>query len=119
MKSYNRIVALKKELMSHIPGSDEYQTILLKIKDMKGDWYINSPKHNFCFWSWQQENKDPKTLLECSLLLDLSISQVVNIEKQAINKLKAQLERSPQLAESLAHIFDINNNDDQDEQKIN
>lgn len=114
-KKYNKIAVMKTILAKHQPRTESYKIVLDEIKDLKGEWFINSPKHNFCFWAWLQENQGERhTLAECAHLMDFSISQVANIEKKALDKLKHHARHNPDLLELFTELFnasDFNNLD--------
>lgn len=86
---HNQIANIVQELKHHKKDSQPYKNLIMKAKILKGDWFINSPQHNFCFWTWLQENHDKRhTLSECAELLGISISAIANLEKSALKKLK-------------------------------
>lgn len=55
------------------------------------DWWINSPDHNNCFWTYLVDNPEPHTLQSIADLLSMSISAVTTIEKRVVAKLKKRI----------------------------
>lgn len=85
-RKIKNIVITMRELGSDHPV---YRALLKTVKDLRGEWYINSIKHDFCFWSYMQDNYDKKhTLEQCGDLIDMSVSGVANIERKALRKLR-------------------------------
>jgi len=54
-------------------------------------WWINSPEHYNCFFTYMRLNARPHTLAEIAKLLGMSIAAVTSIEKKAIVKAKRKL----------------------------
>lgn len=63
-------------------------------KDEDCDWWINSPKDNYCFWRYVQKNSDPEGNMralsqpQIAKLLNCSSPQVHVIMREALKKLK-------------------------------
>lgn len=57
----------------------------------ESSWYVNSPEHHNCFWTYLRYNERPHTLNEIAQLLDLSISAITAIEKRAFTKLRKKV----------------------------
>ena len=76
-------------------NNNGYKALLSLIKQERAPWFINSLEHDFCFWSYIEENHEVKhTLQECAILLDISISAVANTERKALKKLRKNFKKS-------------------------
>lgn len=82
------------QVMKKLPNSSPlYKALLRTVAHKKGDWFIESIEHNFCFWAYLKDNPDRKhTLQEVGNLIGMSISAVANIERKALAKLKESLD---------------------------
>lgn len=89
------VALLTKALNTLEKESSTYIELLTFIKKIKGDWFINSPKHGFCFWNYMADNRDKKhTLQQCAQLLGVSISAIAVLERKALQKLRNTMTRS-------------------------
>lgn len=88
LENQDRVIYLASIMRSINPKSLQYKRLLKLVKREKGEWFVNSIKHNFCFWSYMAENATPHTLEECANNLGLSISAIASIERKAMAKLR-------------------------------
>ena len=80
MKKYPHVTSCKcGAIAEHLPLDQEH------------DWYVNSPDHHNCFWTYIRHKEQPHTLNEIAKLLNLSISAITSIERKAYKKLKYRL----------------------------
>lgn len=62
-----------------------------KCQENPEEWWINSPEHFYCFFTYMRYNSRPHTLSEIAKLLGMSIAAVTSIEKKALIKAKRRL----------------------------
>ena len=55
-------------------------------------WWIHSPEHGNCFWTYLRYNDRPHTLSEVAKRMKLSISAITSIERKAFVKIRRQAE---------------------------
>lgn len=58
-----------------------------KCREQPDIWWVDSPEHHNCFWTYLKYNERQHTLHEVSILLKLSISAITAIERKALKKL--------------------------------
>lgn len=64
-----------------------------KVPLVKGDpWWVNSPDHDNCFWTYLRYNDRQHTLSEIAKLMKLSISAITSIERKAFAKVRKRVE---------------------------
>lgn len=68
--------------MTMIPHKDN-----CKCKSDPDAWFVDSPQHHNCFWTYLKYNNRSHTLHEVALLLKLSISAITAIERKALKRL--------------------------------
>lgn len=62
-----------------------------KCQEDPDEWWVNSPEHFNCFFTYLRHNARPHTLNEIAKLLNITIAAVTSIEKKGLTKLKRKL----------------------------
>lgn len=56
--------------------------------DRDHPWFVKSPDHMNCFWTYLRHNTRPHTLSEIAELLEVSISAITSVEGKALKKMR-------------------------------
>jgi DNA-directed RNA polymerase sigma subunit (sigma70/sigma32) len=80
IKNFCQIKNMSEKVVQHLDGC--------RCNESPEEWWVDSPEHFNCFFTYLKANLRPHTLQEIASLLHMSISAVTTIEKKAIEKLR-------------------------------